>query len=689
MAWKLRDISLLLLVSVFFLPSPISSQKHHPRRRRHPLDSLSESELSHVQSLIKSKYPTSSHNLTFHYVGVDEPDKATILSSWLSKPGATDLPPPRRALVHVRVNCRSRELVVELQPTRSIVSDKVHDGDGYPILTLEEQEAAGQETVNYPPFMASIRKRGLDISQVVCSTSSVGWFGEKKSRRVIRMVCFYRNGTVNVYMRPIEGITVVFDLDEMKITKYKDSETVPLPKAEGTEYQAAKQAPPFGPHPGGVTVVQSDGPGFRVDDGTIRWANWEFHLSFDVRAGPIISLASIYDVEKQKYRQVMYKGHVSELFVPYMDTTEEWYFRSYFDVGEFGLGLCAVEMEPLADCPANAVFMDHYYAAQDGKPTKISNVFCIFERQAGNILWRHIETLIPRQTIREVRAEISLVVRMIATVGNYDYVIDWEFKPCGTIKFEVGLTGLLEVKASSYQHVNDIETAQRYPQGTLLAENSIAIFHDHFLTYRLDLDVDGQPNSFVKSKLQRRRVDPPTASPRKSFWSVVSETAKTESDARVLIGSDPVELLILNPNKRTRVGNPVGYRLMPGATVASPLLWEDDYPQIRGAFTNNHVWVTPYNKSEKWAGGVFVDQSRGDDTLAVWSSRNREIENRDIVLWVTVGLHHIPYQEDFPIMPTIRGGFELRPTNFFERNPVLKAKKPAVHWPNCTFNLKP
>ncbi|XP_057958547.1 amine oxidase [copper-containing] alpha 2, peroxisomal-like [Malania oleifera] len=352
MAWKLRDLSLLLLVSVFFLPSPISSQKHHPLRRRHPLDSLSESELSHVQILIKSKYPTSSHNLTFHYVGVDEPDKATILSSWLSKPGATDLPPPRRALVHVRVNCRSRELVVELRPTRSIVSDKVHDGDGYPILTLEEQAAAGQETVNYPPFMASIRKRGLDISQVVCSTSSVGWFGEKKSRRVIRVVCFYRNGTVNVYMRPIEGITVVFDLDEMKITKYKDWDTVPLPKAGGTEYQAAKQAPPFGPHPGGVTVVQSDGPGFRVDDGTVRWANWKFHLSFDVRVGPIISLASIYDVNCRVSTGDV-QGPVSIVWAVHVHTEE--CTSGHFSIWEIGLGYAAIEMEPLDDCPRQCV----------------------------------------------------------------------------------------------------------------------------------------------------------------------------------------------------------------------------------------------------------------------------------------------------------------------------------------------
>jgi primary-amine oxidase len=134
----------------------------------------------------------------------------------------------------------------------------------------------------------------------------------------------------------------------------------------------------------------------------ISWANWVFHLGFDVQVGPIISLASIYDLEKQKYRQVLYRGFISEMFVPYMDPSEEWYYRSFFDCGEFGFGQSAVSLKPLADCPANTVFLDSYYAAKDGTPVKISNTFCIFENHAGHIMWRHTELGIPGEVVSDI-----------------------------------------------------------------------------------------------------------------------------------------------------------------------------------------------------------------------------------------------------------------------------------------------
>lgn len=45
--------------------------------------------------------------------------------------------------------------------------------------------------------------------------------------------------------------------------------------------------------------------------------------------------------------------------------------------------------------------------------------------------------------IREARPKITLVVRTAASVGNYDYIVDWEFQTDGIIKVKVIFTAIL------------------------------------------------------------------------------------------------------------------------------------------------------------------------------------------------------------------------------------------------------
>ncbi|CAF1917230.1 unnamed protein product [Brassica napus] len=308
-------------------------------------------------------------------------------------------------------------------------------------------------------------------------------------------------------------------------------------------------------------------------------------------------------------------------------------------------------------------------------------MICVFESYAGDIAWRHSEnpvTGLPVRffPIREVRPKLTLVVRMVASVGNYDYIIDYEFETDGLMRPKVGLSGILMVKGTAYENKNQVkkdkEGNEEELYGTILSENVIGVIHDHYVTFYLDLDVDGPDNSFVKVNLKRQETKP-GESPRKSYMKAVRNIAKTEKEGQIKLRLyDPSEFHVINSGKTTRVGNPTGYKIVSRATAAS-LLDHDDPPQKRGAFTNNQIWVTPYNMSEQWAGGLFTYQSHGDDTLAVWSERDRDIENKDIVVWYTLGFHHIPCQEDFPIMPTVSSSFDLKPTNFFERNPILQA----------------
>ena len=69
-------------------------------------------------------------------------------------------------------------------------------------------------------------------------------------------------------------------------------------------------------------------------------------------------------------------------------------------VGEYGMGVMAMPLVPLNDCPRNAYYMDGIFAAPDGTPYVESNMICLFERYAGDISWRHSEIPIAGLEVR-------------------------------------------------------------------------------------------------------------------------------------------------------------------------------------------------------------------------------------------------------------------------------------------------
>ncbi|CAK7327038.1 unnamed protein product [Dovyalis caffra] len=250
---------------IFLLISTLSIILTH--QHQHPLDPLTPIEFFQVRTIVHNSYPISTHTTAFHYVGLEEPNKPTILS-WLKDPNTKT--PPRQAFVIARINQTTHEIIIDLTVNK-IFSDKVYSGYGYPLLTFEEQIAANALPLKYPPFVESVRKRGLKIEEVVCGSFTIGWYGEKRrNQRVVRVMCYYLDGTVNAYMRPVEGVTVTVDLEGTKIIGFTDRLTVPIPKGDGTDYRGSKQRPPFLAQLKGITMVQLDGPSFTVNGQRIR-----------------------------------------------------------------------------------------------------------------------------------------------------------------------------------------------------------------------------------------------------------------------------------------------------------------------------------------------------------------------------------------------------------------------------------
>jgi len=413
-----------------------------------------------------------------------------------------------------------------------------------------------------------------------------------------------------------------------------------------------------------ITIQQPLGPSFRLDGTTVSWQRWNFHFRIDRRVGLVVD--NVRYLDGDKLRSILYEGSLSEMFVPYMDPDEAWYARTFFDSGEFSDGFSS-SLDPGGDCPENALYFDQVFTNYKGIPQLKPRAACLFEQAAGGIAWRHDGNVVESRKARD------LVLRTIGTFGNYDYVFDWVFRQDGTIRVRVGATGIDEVKGAKNRTAAEQAGGKEDVYGRFVAENLIGVDHDHFFSFRLDFDIDGTANSFVRDRLSLKRL--PTNSPRKSLWVAEPEVAKTEQQAKSRMSMEQPDIWrVINPNVKSPLGYPVGYELMPGENAMS-LLVPEDYPQQRAGFTDYQIWVTPYQEKERYAAGDYPMQSKGGDGLPAWTKANRPIENTDIVLWYTMGFHHVPHAEDWPVLGTMWHEFDLRPVNFFAHNPALDLPK--------------
>jgi primary-amine oxidase len=272
----------------------------------------------------------------------------------------------------------------------------------------------------------------------------------------------------------------------------------------------------------------------------------------------------------------------------------------------------------------------------------------------------------------------ELVVRTVAVVVNYDYILDWRFEQEGSMKVAVGATGVLEVKPVKEmkytdEHVGDFtgKDADGKPLefGHLVAPGVDGVDHDHFFSFRFDLDVDGTKNSFMQDKLVQYKL--PVTTGRKTIWAMQPTMLMSEGQAKLDVSIEHPEMWrFANTAVTNSLGYPTSFEIMPGETGVS-LLSADDWPQIRGGYSAHNLWVTPYDPDERYAAGLYVPGSKGTDGLAAWTKKDRSIMDTDIVAWYTMGFHHVPRPEDWPQMPTMWHDVTLRPFDFYDKSPLM------------------
>lgn len=617
---------------------------------RHPLDGLTAREHWAVYDALVASGRTDS-TTRYLYVGLHEPPKAEVLA-W--RPGQ---PFRREAVMHLMQGGRGYEAVVDVSGGR-VLGWKEVPGRQY-MTSRAEEDQANDLALKDPRVRAAITRRGVtDFTHVGCGPANHGYFDlpEERGLRVVHLTCGDDRHRVSGYGESFDGLVIVADLTNGKILRVLD--TGPQPPTGPIGDHDPEAVGPLRDTRNPVTMVQPLGPSFSLDGNQVSWQNWKFHFRVDPRRGIVLSLVRYTDGGRE--RSIMYQGSLSELFVPYMDPGEPWNYQGYYDLGTYPsvFGGIASTLEPGVECPSNGVYFSSVVLGDRGRPRERVRTACLFERSAGDVAWRHGRD---GGAVIETRPKRDLVLRMYMTAGNYDYLFDWVFQQDGLLRVSVGATGMDQVKGISGKGDDE-------QYGRLIAPNLVGVNHSHFFSFRLDLDVDGTGNSLVVDRLRTERL--PESNPRRSLWKVESVTARTEGEAqRHSTMTEPEIWRFINPAVKGAYGQPAGYQVE--GHGAMTLLSPDDYMQRRAGFTNHTLWVTPYRPDELFAAGDYPTVSTAGDGLPQWTAANRPVADTDLVAWLTMGFHHVPRPEDWPVMPVAWHSFEIRPVGFFNRNPAI------------------
>lgn len=634
----------------------------------HPLDPLTPSEYWSSYKILRAaghvEEKTIFASILFH-----EPPKQEVLA-WKSGD-----PISRKADVVLFNKGHSYAALVDI--TGQKVEKFTELKDVQAPFTDEERHAVEEEIKKDPRIIEALKKRGItDLKVVNCYVEAAGYVGLKEQadyKRIGWGGCIDTEDAVSAWDREVGGIFFTVDMNAKKIARFNDYGAVPMP-APSNVYDA--DGGPALPGTNPILVSQPNGPSFKITDGEVSWQKWHFRFRLDPRVGPVVNLVSIDDGGKR--RSIMYEGSISELYVPYMDPEETWNSHVFLDAGEYFMYDGVGTIKPLlagVDCPTYSTFFSATFYDTNGRPVPRPQMACLFERTTGDPAWRHGDD--PGVSGRPSR---ELVLRTVAVVGNYDYLLDWRFEEDGSMHVAVGATGILEVKPVVEKTIdgplaNDMITKDEHGKpvefGQLVAPGVDAVDHDHFFSYRLDLDVDGPTNSFMADKLVQYNIPKENPSPRRVIWAMQPTMVEKEGDAMQDISlQHPSMWRFVNHEAHDPYGYPTSYEIMPGETAAS-LLPDSEWPQKRAGFSSHQLWVTPYDPNEIYASGVYVSGSQDTDGLQAWVKQNRSIENTDIVAWYTVGFHHVPRPEDWPQMPTMWHDFSIRPFHFFPKNPGM------------------
>ncbi|KAF3559943.1 hypothetical protein F2Q69_00017890 [Brassica cretica] len=681
---------------------------------KHPLDPLSAAEISVAVATVRAAgaNPEVRDSMRFIEVASVEPEKnvVALADAYFFPPFQPSLLPrtkagpvipmrlpPRRAKLVV-YNKKSNETsvwIVELSEVHAVTRGGHHRGrvvssevipDVQPPMDAAEYAECEAIVKDFPPFIEAMKRRGIDdMDLVMVDPWCVGYHSEADapSRRLAKPLIYCRTDSdspmENGYARPVEGIYVLVDMQNMVVIEFEDRKFVPLPPPDPLRNYTP------GESRGGVDrsdvkplqIIQPEGPSFRVRGYFVEWQKWNFRIGFTPREGLVIHSVAYVDGSRGR-RPVAHRLSFVEMVVPYGDPNEPHYRKNAFDAGEDGLGKNAHSLKKGCDCLGTIKYFDAHFTNFTGGVETIENCVCLHEEDHG-ILWKHQDW---RTGLAEVRRSRRLTVSFLCTVANYEYGFYWHFYQLGTLIYSaevstrVSFDGKIEaeVKLTGILSLGALQPGETRKYGTTIAPGLYAPVHQHFFIARMDMSVDCKPGEAFNQVVEVNvRVDEPGENNihNNAFYA---EEKLLRSEAEAMRDCDPFSArhwIVRNTRTVNRTGQLTGYKLVPGSNCL-PLARPEAKFLRRAAFLKHNLWVTRYDPEEKFPGGEFPNQNpRSGEGLATWVKQNRSLEESDVVLWYVFGIIHVPRLEDWPVMPVEHIGFTLMPHGFFNCSPAV------------------
>ena len=407
-------------------------------------------------------------------------------------------------------------------------------------------------------------------------------------------------------------------------------------------------------------IFEPDGKRYTVSGRHVEYMGWSF--DFRSRTSSGIQLFNI----KFKGDRIVYELSVQEAEAFYSGWSPKPLHTNYLDAA-WNMGSMTFELLRGVDCPNTATFFDliHFVGRKD--PARYKNAVCLFEQDMGVPLRRHYDTNFDGgYNFYGGMPGSALILRTVATTYNYDYVFDYIFYPNGVLEVRSSASGFPQTT---------FYTVDEEPYASQIHPKMAGSMHDHIFNYKVDIDVFGTKQSYETIEVGLQNITNPWFPEDYHLQKVLHRRLKkNETEAVYHYEFDkPTSMNFINKNKLNSYGVHRGIRVQIRDMMKQ--MYPESWPVVRGAMWSlNQLTVTKRKETEEKSSCIYNQQDMVDPVLDFSRYVDGEnIEDEDLVAWVTMGMIHIPHSEDIPntATPGSSASFLLRPFNYFDEDPSM------------------